>query len=224
MTKHFEKNDSDLIDALDRFIAEQKQQNKHSTKRNALSQQKLQLDQLRLDQAERLYLLEKSKLQASFKLSVTEFLLCEPNFMVDPEQAGEAKFLTDLGVEIDERVLRLQVTVVQKGQILRPRLVIKNNHKKNSDDLAFAMSEKLYFLPVKRLCEGVSTQAFDAYWVYHDQTTLPVLQKYRISQQQDSSLARWNVVHEDTVFALAKHSLDTLNLSDGCQSLFDDRF
>jgi len=169
--------------------------------------------------------------------------------MNDPEQAGEAKFLKDLGVKIDERVLRFQVNLEQKGQYLRPRLIIdpdiiesdiiesegavtesvvnegagKHNTESNHD-LAVSMHDRLYFLPFKQLSENTQHNAFHVYWVYQDQTTLPVIQKYSITQQKNSSLMRWNAVHEDTVFALSKQKPESFNSAEKCKLLFENRY
>ena len=224
MTKKLNRDESDLINEIGKLVAEQKKQSTHAKKQNLLSAEQLQQNQLKMEQTERLYLLEKSKLQPKFKLSVTEFLLCEPDFMADPEQASEAKFLTDLGIKVDERVLRFQVSVVEKGEYLRPRLVIKRGHQKNGKDLALCMNERLYFLSFNALSSKKDYDAFDTFWVYQDQTTLPVLQKFHVSQQKDSKLTRWNAAHQDTVYALAKHAAKTLNSAKGCSELFGNRF
>ena len=224
MNDHSKNSQNDLTKEMSKLVAEQKKQSKHSKKQIRLAKEQIQQSQLKIEQTERLYLLEKSKLQPKFKLSVTEFLLCKPDFMADPEQASEAKFLTDLGVEIDERVLRFEISVVEKGQYLRPRLIITREQSKNGEDLAYSMAERLYFLPVSMLSNKSDYDAFDTYWVYHDQTTLPVIQKYHVSQQKGSKLTRWSATHEDTVFALAKHSPESFNSSRACQQVFDNRF
>ena len=223
MSNHSKNTLSDLTNEMSKLVAEQKKQSKHSKKQIRLAKEQIQQSQLKIEQTERLYLLEKSKLQPKFKLSVTEFLLCKPDFMADPEQASEAKFLTDLGVEIDERVLRFEISVVEKGQYLRPRLIITREQSEDGKDLAYSMAERLYFLPFNMLSNKSDYDAFDTYWVYHDQTTLPVIQKYHVSQQKGSKLTRWNATHEDTVFALTKHSSESFNSSQACQQIFSHR-
>ena len=223
MSIYTENKQRDLTNEMSKLVAEQKKQSKHFKKQNRLAQQQIEQSQLKIEQTERLYLLEKSKLQPKFKLSVTEFLLCSPDFMADPEQAVEAQFLTDLGVNVDDRVLRFQMTVVEKGQYLRPHLVVARKQTQDKNDNAFAMSGLLYFLPFNMLADDTGDDAFDVFWVYRDQTTLPVVQKYRVSQRQSTKLTRWDVMHIDTVFALAKDSPETLNSSLGCEKLFGDR-
>ena len=224
MTKKSIENVQDIALQIDGLIKAQEKHVKHLKKQNRLARSQIEQDSLRFEQAERLYLLEKSKLQPSFKLTVTEFLLCEADFMNDPEQAGEAKFLKDLGIEIDERVLRFQVNLEEKGQYLRPRLVIDRDDIKNDYDLAFSMHDRLYFLPFSRLSDNSNQSTFDAYWVYQDQTTLPVIHKYSITQQKESSLMRWNAFHEDTVFGLTKQKSKSFNSSEACKLLFDNRY
>ena len=229
MTNKSDKKQSDLASEMSKLVAEQRKQSKHFQEQNRLAQEQIEQSQLKIEQTERLYLLEKSKLQPKFKLSVTEFLLCEPDFMADPEQASEAKFLTDLGASINARVLRFQISVLEKGQYLRPRLVISRDEKANDkglngEDLAFSMSERLYFLPFDLLSNKNDLNAFSMFWIYHDQTTLPVIQKYIVNRQQNSKLKRWNVAHEDTVFALAKHSSESLSVAADCNKLFENRF
>ena len=227
MTKKSKEDVQDIALQLESLVKAQKKHIKHLKQKNRLARSKIEQDSLRFEQTERLYLLEKSKLQPSFKLSVTEFLLCEADFMNDPEQAGEAKFLKDLGIEIDERVLRFQVNLEEKGQYLRPHLVIDRDDIENDHDLhdlAFSMHDRLYFLPFSRLSDNSNKSAFDAYWVYQDQTTLPVIQKYSIAQQKESSLMRWNAVHEDTIFGLTKQKSKSFNSSETCKVLFNKRY
>jgi len=221
--KQSEKNQ--LADKIEELIAAQKKRNKLAKKQNKLAAAELKQKQYTFEQTERLYLIEKSKLQPKFKLNVTEFLLCEPDYMNDPEQAGEAKFLTDLGFDIDERILRFQLNLVEKEPYLRPRLIVsQTNNKADGEDFAFSLTDKLYFLPFSLLSMNAEETAFDAYFVYQDQTTLPVIQRYRVSQRPGSSLMRWNATHEDTVFAVNKESLTSLNSAEGCAKLFVDRF
>lgn len=220
--KQSEKNQ--LAAKIEELIAAQKKRNKLAKKQNKLAAAELKHKQYTFEQTERLYLIEKSKLQPIFKLQVTEFLLCEPDYMNDPEQAGEAKFLTDLGFEIDERILRFQVNLVEKEPYLRPRLIVSQINNKADEDFAFSLTDKLYFLPFNLLSMNAEETAFDVYFVYQDQTTLPVIQRHRVSQRPGSSLMRWNATHEDTVFSVNKKSLNSLNSAEGCARLFEDRF
>lgn len=224
MAKQHQQDLDDLTHQIAKLASAQKKHLKHLKTRNHLAKAQINQDSLKFEQTERLYLLEKSKLQPKFKLNVTEFLLCEADFMNDPEQAGEAKFLADRGIEVDERILRFQVNLEHKGQYLRPRLIISRDNIDSDDDLAFSMHDRLYFLPFSELSNSAQHSAFDAYWVYQDQTTLPVIQKHRITQQKDSSLMRWNAVHEDTVFALSKRPSRSFTSSESCRQLFQNRF
>ena len=213
-----------LTAKIEELIAAQKRRNKLAKKQNKLAAAELKHKQYTFEQTERLYLIEKSRLQPKFKLNVTEFLLCEPDYMNDPEQAGEAKFLTDLGFDIDERILRFQISLVEKENYLRPRLIVGQTNNKTDDDYAFSLTDKLYFLPFDLLSMTPRKTAFDCFFVYQDQTTLPVVQRYRASQRPGSSLMRWNASHEDTVFSFSKDSLASLSSAVGCASLFADRF
>ena len=213
-----------LTAKIEELIAAQKRRNKLAKKQNKLAAAELKHKQYTFEQTERLYLIEKSRLQPKFKLNVTEFLLCEPDYMNDPEQAGEAKFLTDLGFDIDERILRFQISLVEKENYLRPRLIVGQTNNKTDDDYAFSLTDKLYFLPFDLLTMTTRKTTFDCFFVYQDQTTLPVVQRYRVSQRPGSSLMRWNASHEDTVFTISKDSLASLSSAVGCASLFADRF
>lgn len=249
MTKKSKEGVQDIALQIDKLAKAQRKHTMHLKLQNRLARAQIDQDNLRFEQTERLYLLEKSKLQPSFKLNVTEFLLCEADFMNDPEQAGEAKFLKDSGINIDERVIRFQVNLEEKGQYLRPRLIIdrdniesentvrestvnegsnkhyaEDNNSSSEHDLAISMHDRLYFLPFNQLSKNSQHSAFDVYWVYQDQTSLPVIHKYLITQQKDSSLMRWNAVHVDTVFGLTKQMSESFNSAEGCKLLFSNRF
>ncbi|GAA6138119.1 hypothetical protein NBRC116583_18660 [Arenicella sp. 4NH20-0111] len=178
---------------------------------------------LAYEQTERLYLLEKSKLQPSFTLSVTEFLLCEPDFMNDPEQATEAQFVLQCGLEIDERILRFTLNVSGGAEYLKPSFVVAQTETSKLDDRAFAMSETLYFLPVRSVSLPRMPDSFLAYFVYRDRTTMPVILKYHICREESSQLLRWEAHHQDTVFAMSHVNISALSNADDCAKLFQCR-
>lgn len=224
MTDNKQNQENQLAIKIKKLISAQKKRNKLAKRHNKLAEAQLEHQKNAFEQTERLYLIEKSKLQPRFKLNVSEFLLCEPNYMNDPEQAGEAKFLTDLGFKVDERILRFHVNVIEKEPYLRPRLLVGQKENERDNDFAFSLTDKLYFLPFDLLSTKADETAFDVYFVYQDQTTLPIVQRHRISQQQGSSLMRWNSAHEDTVFTLSKQTLSNLDSAEGCALLFKNRF
>ena len=147
MADKHKTSETQLVGKIDDLVKHQKKRNKLAKRQNQIAEAQLAQSQYTFEQTERLYLLEKSKLQPKFSLQVTEFLLCEPDYMNDPEQAGEAKFLTDHDIAVDERVVRFQINVIEKGQHLRPRLVVTRTGVNKEDDLAMALTGKLYFLP-----------------------------------------------------------------------------
>jgi len=200
-----------------------KENNKQARKRNRLAKRAYRQSVLNYEQAERQYLLEKSRLQPSFRLTATEFLACKPDFMNDPEQAGEAKYLADLGVKIDERVLRLTFGVKGDAEYMRPSLVIKKLDKAAADDKVYAMSELLYFATFNNIEINQEALCFFAYLVYRDRTTLPVVHKYRLTQEPDSALRRWEVAHLDTAYATSHKASLRLDSAHGCAALFVDR-
>lgn len=206
-----------MVDALERS-------NKLSKRRNKLAKKQYQQSLADFEQAERLYLIEKSKVQPVFRLDVTEFLLCEPDFMNDPEQAGEAKFLKQRGVSLDSRILRIQLHVRGEKSYMRPSLVTSLvNADKSSDERLMSISETLYFLPVDslRFTEELGTSSL--FLVYRDKTTLPVIHRYRLTQQPDSDLRRWNVEHLDSVFAKSDERFSNFRVSSLCEGLFTVR-
>ncbi len=198
--------------------------NKLSKRRNKLAKRQYQQSIADFEQAERLYLIEKSKLQPTFRLDVTEFLLCEPDFMNDPEQAGEAKFLKQRGVSLDSRILRIQLQVRGEKSYMRPSIVARlNNSDDASDERLVSMTESLYFLPVGDLSftEELGTSSF--FLVYRDKTTLPVVHRYRLTQQPESDLRRWSIEHIDSVFAKSDERFTNFRNSMNCLDLFNLR-
>lgn len=213
-----ERLNSRLKDALS--IAEKS--NKHARKRNRLAKREYQQSVLNYEQAERQYLLEKSSIQPSFRLSVTEFLTCEPDFVNDPEQASEAKYLSDLGMGVDERVLRVRVRVAGEADYMRPTIVMETLAEGEADERAHSMTELLYFMPVAHL-DTTTTAGSMVYLVYRDKTTLPVIHKFLLKQQHGSALSRWDTVHLDTAYAMSHKSQSRFNRSSACAALFSDR-
>lgn len=200
-----------------------KKSNKHARKRNRLAKLQYQQSVLNYEQVERQYLIEKSKLQPTFRLSVTEFLMSEPDSLNDPVLANEAKYLSEFGVEVDDRVLRFRVSVKGDAEYRRPSLVITKSNQKTPDERSYSMSDLLYFTPVQNINIDQSTQSFEVYFVYRDSTTLPVIHKFRIKQQLGSTLSRWDVAHLDTVYASSNKSRSSLDNSYGCAKLFAER-
>ena len=213
----------ELIGAVNASLKEFKKSNKHARKRNRLAKRQYQQSVLNYEQVERQYLIEKSHLQPSFRLSVTEFLTCEPDFVNDPEQASEAKFVFGYGVGLDERVLRIKVHVKGDAEYMRPSLVITRDAEGIVDERAFAMSELLYFVPADSIYISPESGACEVYLVYQDKTTLPVIHKYRLVQRNDSALPRWDAFHCDTVYARSHKGVSSYEKSDGCAALFIDR-
>jgi len=199
-----------------------KESNKQARKRNRWAKRQHQQSVLNYEQAERQYLIEKSRMQPTFRLSVTEFLQCEPDFMNDPEQASEAKYLSGFGVCIDERVLRVKIHVKGEAEYMRPSLVF---HQVGDliDERGYSMSELIYFVEVERLDMLEGSNSTLLYLVYRDKTTLPVIHKYRLTQQQDSALRRWDAVHLDTIYVTSHKNSFALTTSKTCASFFSDR-
>jgi hypothetical protein len=200
-----------------------KKNNKHARKRNRLSKLQYQQSILNYEQLERQYLIEKAHLQPIFRLSVTELLVSGSDTLNDPELASEAKYLSDLGCEIDDRVLRFRVNVEGDAVYRRPSIVIARSDKHNGDERVNSMSELRYFAPLDSLDIDLATQSFEIYFLYRDKTTLPVIHKYRVKQQQASTLSRWDTTYLDTVFADTNQKMSSLNTSLECESLFSDR-
>lgn len=208
---------------LEQALSAFKEHNKQARKGNRLAKRQYLQSVLNYEQAERQYLIEKSRMQPTFRLLVTEFLMCKPDFMNDPEQAGEAKYLSDLDVAVDARVLRIKVHVKGDAEYMRPSIVIQKSGKESVDEHAYAMTELLYFVPVDSIELSASVTSSSAYLIYRDKTTLPVIHKYGLIQQHDSALRRWDAIHLDTVYVSAHKDLSKLNSSEGCATFFRDR-
>jgi len=93
-----------------------KESNRLARKRNRLAKRQYRQSVLDFEQAERQHL------QPSFRIKVTEFLTCAPDAMADPEQAVEAKYLSEHGIAVDELVLRLKIDVKGDAEYMRPYL------------------------------------------------------------------------------------------------------
>jgi len=214
--------------------------NRLNKKRNLLIKKQIHQSELDYQQAERLYLIEKSKLQPSFKLLATEFLLNEPDFVNDPEHAMEANFLVENGFKVDQRVLRFKLSISGDNPFMRLSLVtrklkhsgIDNKEHRIADesftnDCLLSFGQGIFFIAVNSVDFDVNSeisvsQSFELYLVYQDQTTLPVVLKYCLNQQVDSTLLRWEVDHVDTVFVSSRAEFKHLDSSFRCDQLFID--
>jgi len=216
-----------LENHAEKMLSAVQENNKQARKRNRLAKKQYRQSVLNYEQVERQYLLEKSALQPSFRLSITEFLTCDPEYLDDPEQAGEARFLAKLGVGSEERVLRFKIHVKGDAEYMRPTLVLKTNKTahQEDDERAYSMSELLYFIPAANLDirSSEAQHMIELYLVYRDRTTLPVIHKYQLKQQRNSTLLRWEAAHLDTVYASSHKNISALNSSAGCAVLFSDR-
>ncbi len=211
-------------DDLKKIAKALKKANKLARKRNRLARQQYQQSVLDYELAERQYLIDKSALQPRFRISITEFLSSEPDFINDPEQASEAKFLSECGVAYDSRALRIKVHVKGDAPYMRPRVVIKQRSQEQiKDERVFSMTELIHFIDVDSLDVPKGEKSTTAFLVYRDRTSLPVLHKYRLTQRQDAALLRWDAEHLDTLYANTQHDLRELNTSTGCEALFRGR-
>jgi len=216
------KNDIDaLVKEISEVATELRQNNKLARKRNRIAKRQHHQSVLNYEQMERQYLIEKSHLQPVFKLSVTEFLTCEPDFVNDPEQASEVKFLSDRGIGFDQRILRIKISVKGEAEYMQPSMVLPHLDMAKGDERAYAMSRLLYFVPLDRI--EITQASFKAYLVYRDKTTLPVIHQYRFDQRMESTLLRWDVVHLDTAYADTHQALNSFANVEGCALLFSNR-
>jgi len=214
---------SKLADCVDEALLLLKENNKQARKRNRIAERQYQQSVLNHEQVERQYLIEKSRLQPTFRLSATEFLMCEPDFVNDPEQASEAKFVSGFGVELDERVLRIKLHVKGDAEYMRPGLVIPRRANSDINEQAYAMSELLYFVSVDSVKVSKENGSLDVYLVYQDKTTLPVIHQYQLTQRNDSALPRWDSSHVDTVYAASHKNVSKYKYAQACAKLFSDR-
>jgi hypothetical protein len=196
--------------------------NQHARKRNRLAKRQQQQSSLAYEQAERQYLIDKSGLQPSFRLSVTEFLTREPDFVNDPEQASEAKHLCQQGVGIEQRVLRLKLDVKGDANYMRPSMVVGKKGKP-ADERADSMTDLIYFVEIAGVDVSNVDGCITMFLVYRDQTTLPVIHKYRLTPNHILALPRWDTVHLDTVYVSSNKNSLSLNSSRTCAEFFDIR-
>jgi len=222
MTDKNSQQVDDLNTNLKKALTVFKESNKHARKKNIIAKQQLKQSLLNYEQVERQYLIEKSHLQPIFKLSITEFLTCEPDFLNDPEQATEAKFLSGVGIGSDERVLRIQLDVKGDEVYMQPSIVIGKNNPVD-DEQAFDMTDKLYFVAVEQVTVDQSTKELDVYLVYRDKTTLPVIHKYKLVKRTNSNLLRWDALHLDTVYVSSHKKMPLLKSATGCEGYFINR-
>ena len=219
-----ESNDkvSELVSTLEETLTVFEQSNKYARKRNKIAKQQLRQSELNYEQVERQYLIEKSHLQPIFKLSVTEFLTCEADFLNDPEQATEAKFLSGVGIGVDERVLRIVLDVKGDAVYMQPSVVVGKT-KPVDDEQAFSMTSKLYFVAIDQVSIDQSVSELTLYLVYRDKTTLPVIHKYKLVKRADSTLLRWDAMHLDTVYVSSHKKISRLKNAVGCAEYFFNR-
>ena len=222
MNDEQEKAVTALTSSINGALEQLKKHNKQAKKRNRLAEKQYQQSVLNYQQVERQYLIEKSHLQPSFRLSVSEFLTCEPDFVNDPEQAEEAKFVFGFGVGLDERVLRIKLHVKGEAQYMCPSIVIPTLNG-GQNEQAYAMTEYLYFVPVERMSINKKMNTVDVYLVYRDKTTLPVIHQFQLIQRNDSALPRWDSVLVDTVYATSHKQVSRFENAQGCATLFLDR-
>lgn len=199
-----------------------KESNLHARKRNKLAKRQYRQSVLDYEQAERQYLIEKSSLQPKFKLSVTEFLTCEPDFVNDPEQASEAKYLSEQGVDLEQRVLRLKLDIKGDADYMRPSIVISNANK-TADQRAHSMTDLIYFAEVANIVAADGDGCITVFLVYRDKTTLPVIHKFRLTPNHDLALPRWDTMQLDTAFVGSHKDSPSLNSSTACAQFFAKR-
>jgi len=227
MSEQNNKQDADLkppfAEDTKALVAALNKHNKLALKRNRLAKRQHQQAILNYEQGERRYLLEKSYLQPTFRLSVTEFLSCAPDFMNDPEQASEAKFLVERGVGIDQSVIRMRVHVKGDAEYMRPSIVIPSAQSSLKDERVHSMTDLIYFATLDSIDIAQEDQTTMLYLVYRDKTTLPVVLKYKLARQLESALRRWDATHLDTVFVTSHRALSRLHSARACADFFADR-
>ncbi|MBL4674277.1 MAG: hypothetical protein JKX81_18600 [Arenicella sp.] len=206
---------SDIVQAMELI----KESNQHARKRNKLVKRQYRQSVLDYEQAERQYLIEKSSLQPKFRLSVTEFLTCKPDFVNDPEQASEAKYLSGQGVGLEQRVLRLKLDTKGDAHYMRPSIVISDANK-SADQRAYSMTDLIYFAEVANVDAADGDGSITVFLVYRDKTTLPVIHKYRLTPNHDLTLPRWDTVQLDTIYVGSHKDSPSLNSSTACAQFF----
>jgi hypothetical protein len=212
-----------IVEHLNELKTLQHKSNGLSQKLNLIKKKQHQQSLLDFEQSERQYLIEKSKLQPSFRLSVSETLSCEPDFVNDPEQASESSFLKAKGVEYDSRVLRLRLDVKGGTEYMHPSIVFLDPEFLEFSGLAHAMSEHVYFISLGDAGAKNNIEHLIVYFVYRDQTALPVVHKYKLKKESSSALQRWHVSKIDKVYAKTHNALMTLETAQECEQLFISR-
>lgn len=211
-----------LASDISQAMALIEQSNRHARRRNKLAKRQHRQSVLNYEQAERQYLIEKSKLQPKFRLTVTEFLTCEPDFVNDPEQANEAKYLSDQGVAIEQRVLRFKLETKGGADYMRPSIVVRQLGN-TSDHRTLSMTDLIYFVEVAKLDIAESDDCITVFLVYRDKTTLPVIHKYRLTPNHDLALPRWDAVQLDIAYVGSHKDSPRLNNSAACAHFFAAR-
>jgi len=114
---------------------------------------------------------------------------------------------------------------------MRPMFVAQNSQRdaNNLGDSLLSMTAQVYFASVESIISdmhdnGSGCHEFNVYLIYRDQTTLPVVLSFKISQQLDSKLLRWEVEHVDTVFVGSRSQLKRLSNAAVCKQLFVDSY
>lgn len=209
-----------IAESLNGLLVAQKKANKISKKQKRIDEKQYRQSLLDFEQSERQYLIEKSNLQPTFRLSATEVLVCEPDFVNDPEQASEASFLLKKDVLVDQRVLRLQLGVKGHADYMHPSLVYSIASEENPNGLAYAFSEHTYFVPIKELGNSNKVNSLTIYFIYKDKTTLPVIHKYHLNKDMTSSLQRWSVSQVNTVYATTADMQSVFVTAHACEALF----
>jgi len=206
-----QKND-DLVKQMSAIASALEESNQLTRKKNRIAKRQHKQSKLNYEQVERQYLIEKSALQPLFSVSVSEFLTCEPDFVNDPEQASEVKFLAEQGVGVDERVIRVSMKVKGEAPYMQPSLVVRGfDTCERGTQCAYAMSDLLYFIPAKNIKTQDANQQIDAYWVYKDRTTLAVLHHYQFTKRKGATLLRWDIAHLDTAYVASHRHKSSFN-------------
>lgn len=209
-----------IAKSLKELLVTQKEANKISKQQKRIDKKQYQQSLLDFEQSERQYLIEKSNLQPIFRVSATEVLVCEPDFVNDPEQASEASFLLAKKVKVEQRVLRLRVETKGHAEYMHPSMVYSIGSEQKSDGLAYAFSEHTYFVPIQELNSRNSVSSIVIYFVYKDRTTLPVIHKYLLTKDMSSALQRWSVTQVNTVYANTAAMQSVFETANACEVLF----
>jgi hypothetical protein len=137
-------------------------------------------------------------------------------------QASEAKFLSERGVGLERRVLRLKLDTKGDADYMRPSIVISHADKA-ADQRAHSMTDLIYFTEVANVDLADKHGCITAFLVYRDQTTLPVIHKYRLTPNHDLALPRWDTAQLDTVYVGSHKDSPSLNNAAACAQFFATR-